>query len=68
VLATEGGSGSFKGRVERAGKPARLQGSRDEMWFRDETWFEVCFETHARRPEPAAADRTLVDRVLRDLE
>jgi hypothetical protein len=31
-------------------------------------WFEGRFETHPRRPEPAAADRTLVDRVLRDLE
>jgi hypothetical protein len=34
----------------------------------DEPWFEVRFETHPRRLEPAAADRTLVDRVLRDLE
>jgi hypothetical protein len=34
----------------------------------DEPWFEVSFETHPRRPEPAAADRTLVDRVLRNLE
>jgi hypothetical protein len=34
----------------------------------DEPWFEVRFETHPRHPEPAAADRTLLDRVLRDLE
>lgn len=34
---------------------------------KDEPWFEVRFETHPRRPEPAATDRVLVERVLRDL-
>jgi hypothetical protein len=33
----------------------------------DEPWFEVRFETHPRRPEPTPTDRTLVERVLRDL-
>lgn len=32
-----------------------------------EPWFDVRFETHPRRPEPAPTDRILVERVLRDL-
>ena len=34
---------------------------------KEEPWFEVRFETHVRRPEPKPDDRTLVERVLRDL-
>lgn len=34
---------------------------------KDDPWFEVRFETHPRLPEPAVADRVLVERVLRDL-
>ena len=34
---------------------------------KEEPWFEVRFETHVRRPEASPGDRTLVDRVLRDL-
>jgi hypothetical protein len=35
---------------------------------RPDPWFEVRFETHPRRPEPARSDRRLVERVLRDLD
>jgi hypothetical protein len=41
--------------------------ARQALAAQDEPWFEVRFETHPRRPEPALSDRTLVDRVLRDL-
>jgi hypothetical protein len=34
---------------------------------RPDPWFEVRFETHARRRRPAIGDRKLVERVLRDL-
>lgn len=34
---------------------------------KDEPWFEVRFETHPRRRESAPTDRSLVERVLRDL-
>jgi hypothetical protein len=59
--ALQGGSGSFKGRWNER-ETSQIAGKQDEPWF------EVRFETHPRRPEPAAADRTLVDRVLRDIE
>ena len=34
---------------------------------KEEPWFEVRFETHPQRSEPALADLILVERVLRDL-
>jgi hypothetical protein len=38
-----------------------------ELEGQNAPWFEVRFETHPRRPEPAPSDRDLVERVLRDL-
>jgi hypothetical protein len=61
VRGSAGRLRSFKGRVERMGnQPDGREAGR--------AVFEVSFETHPRRPEPAAADRTLVDLVLRNLE
>ncbi|HEV2711774.1 MAG TPA: hypothetical protein VGU26_01655 [Gaiellaceae bacterium] len=39
----------------------------DVLAARNEPWFEVRFETHPRRSEPAFGDRAFVTRVLRDL-
>ena len=37
------------------------------MTPRDEPWFDVRFETHTRAREPSLSERSLVERVLRDL-
>jgi hypothetical protein len=52
----------LQGKGGTNGETSQIAGKQDEPWF------EVSFETHPRHPEPAAADRTLVDRVLRNLE
>jgi hypothetical protein len=41
--------------------------ARRALGDRDDPWFDVRFETHPRRSEPALADRVLVERVLSDL-
>jgi hypothetical protein len=54
-------------RVAPAYAPAAAQVTH-ALAAKAEPWFEVRFETHPRRPEPAPTDRNLVERVLRDLE
>jgi hypothetical protein len=49
-----GGSGSFKGRVERAGKPARLQGSRTSRGSRS-----ASKRTRAAPSQPQRTGRSL---------
>jgi hypothetical protein len=53
-------------RVAPAYAPAAARATR-ALSAKDDPWFEVRFETHPRRPEPAPFDRDLVERVLRDL-
>jgi hypothetical protein len=53
-------------RVAPAYAPGAVRATR-ALAAKDEPWFEVRFETHVRRPDPAPSDRTLVERVLRDL-
>jgi hypothetical protein len=53
-------------RVAPAYAPAAVQATQ-ALTTKDEPWFDVRFESHLRRPEPAPIDRILVDRVLRDL-
>jgi hypothetical protein len=53
-------------RVAPAYAPGAAQATQ-ALLSQAEPWFDVRFETHSRQPEPAASERTLVERVLRDL-
>jgi hypothetical protein len=52
--------------VAPAYAPAAVQATQ-ALTAKGEPWFEVRFETHLPRPEQTPTDRTLVERVLRDL-